>query len=140
VRTALARVHDAGVRRQLETLARAGATRWVQAERERSELNAGLDMTLEAETRAAVTALEERLLETGDAELKEHLVQLLRVHRDTLEQLDGVRRKVERAEARVAAEAGWLETAAFSIELAPRSTAGLGELAGRLQSLAAIRT
>lgn len=135
VRGALQRVGDVGSRHQLEALTRAGAERWVKAEQEWATARASIDNELEEETRAAVLALEERLERTADAELKEHLTQLLRVHRDTLEQLEGLRRKVDRAEARVAAEAGWLETAAFSIELAPRSTVGLGDLVGRLSSL-----
>jgi hypothetical protein len=47
-------------------------------------------------------------------------------------------RKAERAEAWVAAEAGWLETAAFSVELAPRSAAAQGELVSRLRAFGSL--
>ena len=39
-------------------------------------------------------------------------------------------------EAREAAEAGWLETAAFSLELAPKGETGLVDLSARLEVLA----
>jgi hypothetical protein len=136
LRRALQRVGDDAARARLDELSREGAQRWISARAEHAALLAGVDVTLEEETRSAVRALEERLETTDDGELQTHLAQLLRVHRDTLEQLDSQRRRLERAEARVAAEAGWLETAAFSIELAPRNAVGLGDLAQRLVTLA----
>ncbi len=135
IRNALGRLPGGETRASLEALSREGAERWVQARREHDEALSNIDGQLEADSQEAVAALTERLGETTDAELKEHLAQLLRVHRDTLEQLAGLRRRVERAEARVAAEAGWLETAAFSVELAPRSASGLGDLVTRLRAL-----
>jgi hypothetical protein len=136
LRRALQRVGDDAARARLDELSREGAQRWISARAEHAALLAGVDVTLEEETRSAVRALEDRLETTDDGELQTHLAQLLRVHRDTLEQLDSQRRRLERAEARVAAEAGWLETAAFSIELAPRNAVGLGDLAQRLVTLA----
>lgn len=136
VRAALGRLPRGGPRAELEALAHEGAARWLEVKAERDLLASSLDEHTEQEAREAVTALVERIGETTDTELASHLGQLLRVHRDTLEQLDGLRRKVERLEARTAAEAGWLETAAFSVELAPRNEPGTRELASRLRSLA----
>lgn len=135
VRTALGRLPTGAPRTELEALAREGVARWLAVKAERDQLAESLDEQAEQEAREAVTALSERISETTDAELSAHLGQLRRVHKDTLEQLDGLRRRVERLEARTAAEAGWLETAAFSLELAPRGEAGTRELASRLRSL-----
>ncbi|MDP2273847.1 MAG: hypothetical protein Q8K32_24110 [Archangium sp.] len=135
LRAALDRLPKGEPRRQLEKLAREGATRCVLARAEHDDAASSLDGAAEQDARAAVFALKEKLEVTTDAELKTHLSQLLRVHQDTLEQFDGLRRKFERLEARTAAEAGWLETAAFSIELAPKSELGVRELAARLHSL-----
>ena len=138
LRTALGRIAPGAPRARLEALAREGALRCMKARGERDALAGSLDHDLEKEAREAVLALQERLTQTTDAELGSHLTQLLRVHQDTLEQLDGLHRQVERLEARAAAETGWLETAAFSLELAPKSEPALVELASRLQTL--IRT
>ena len=135
VRTALGRLPTGAPRTELEALAREGVARWLAVKAERDQLAESLDEQAEQEAREAVTALSERISETTDAELGAHLSQLRRVHKDTLEQLDGLRRRVERLEARTAAEAGWLETAAFSLELAPKGEAGTRELASRLRSL-----
>lgn len=135
VRAALDRLPQGESRRQLETLAREGAARCVSARAEHDEMASSLDGAAEQDARAAVFALKEKLEETTDEELKTHLSQLLRVHQDTLEQFDGLRRRFERLEARTAAEAGWLETAAFSLELAPRSELGVRDLAARLAAL-----
>ena len=135
LRAALDRLPKSGARVQLEALARQGAERCVNARAEHDEVARSLEGGAEQRAREAVLALKEKLGETTDAELKTHLWQLLRVHQDTLEQLEGLRRRFERLEARTAAEAGWLETAAFSIELAPRSELGVRDLAARLLSL-----
>ena len=140
LRTALRRLPKGEPRARLEALALEGAARCVSARAQRDEVAGAFDADLESDAREAVTALTHRLTETADAELKSHLAQLLRVHQDTLEQLEGLRRKVDRFEARTAAEAGWLETAAFSVELAPKSELGLRELASRLDSLATVRS
>lgn len=139
LRRALRRLPRGEPRARLEALAHQGASRCVSARAQRDEVAASLDEALESDAREAVQALTERLTETADAELKASLSQSLRVHQDTLEQLDGLRRKVERSEARAAAEACWLETAAFSVELAPKSELGLRELASRLDALATLR-
>lgn len=136
LRTALERLPKGKESTRLASLAREGAERCLKALSERDELARSLDETQERESREAVSALEARLSETADTELQAHLSQLLRVHRDTLEQLDGLRRRIERHEARVAAETGWLETAAFSVELTPKNATSLGELETRLAKLA----
>lgn len=135
LRTALGRIPRSEPRAGLEALVRSGALRCVSARAARDELAGTLDAAAEDEARDAVKALQQRLTETTDPELAAHLEQLLRVHQDTLEQFDGLHRKLERLDARAAAEAGWLETAAFSVELAPKGEPGLRELASRLESL-----
>ncbi|MDP1826482.1 MAG: hypothetical protein Q8L48_24650 [Archangium sp.] len=135
LRTALGRLPKSEPRAGLEALVRSGALRCVSARAARDELASTLDEAAEDEARDAVKALQQRLTETTDAELAAHLEQLLRVHRDTLEQFDGLHRKLERLDARAAAEAGWLETAAFSVELAPKGEPGLRQLTSRLESL-----
>lgn len=135
LRAALRKVPVGPSRVALTHVVHDGAKKWVDAQRVHDELASGFDVQLETETREAIDALATRRDETQDAELKSHLEQTLRVHRDVLEQLDGLKRKVERAAARASAELGWLETAAFSVELAPRNADGLQSLAGRLTSL-----
>jgi hypothetical protein len=135
LRTALHKLPKAKASERLCALALEGAERCLKAIAEKDDVARSLDGTQEMESEEAVAALETRISETTDAELKEHLVQLLRVHRDTLEQFYGLRRKIERLEARVSAETGWLETAAFSVELAPKSELGLVELGTRLEKL-----
>lgn len=137
LRVALRRLPKGRASARLHLVAQEGAKRCVKALAARDELVRALDQTQESESREAVSALEARLGETTDQELAAHLAQLLRVHRDTLEQLEGLRRKIDRHEARVAAETGWLETAAFSVELAPKNEASLGDLEARLTKLAA---
>lgn len=135
LRAALERLPQGQPRTELAALVREGAARCVRARASRDELASALDESVEEEAREAVIALKARLLTTTDPELNAHLSQLLRVHSDTLEQVDGLRRRVERLEARAAAEAGWLETAAFSVELAPRNDQGVRDLASRLRAL-----
>lgn len=135
LRAALQRLPRGEPRVALEALAQEGAARCVSARAQRDELEGSLDEQVERDSREAVKALRERLEETADPELQSHLAQLLRVHQDTLEQLDGLHRKAARLEAREAAEAGWLETAAFSVELAPKSELGALELSSRLRGL-----
>ncbi len=137
LRAALRKLPDGTSRHQLEALAHEGAQRLVSVRAQRDQVAAALEGAGEQEARDAVQALDERLKETADAELSSHLAQLLRVHKDTLEQLDELHRKVERLEARTAAEAGWLETAAFSVELAPKSEPSTRELTSRLRALRA---
>lgn len=136
VRAALRRMPVGTPRTELEAIALEGAARWLKVKAERDEVASALDQSAEEEAREAVTALSERIAQTTDTELASHLEQLRRVHRETLEQIDGLHRRVERLEARTAAEAGFLETAAFTVELAPRNEAGVRELASRLRFLA----
>ncbi len=135
LRAALRKVPEGASRVALQQVANDGAQKLVTAQRVHDELSNGFDVKLEADTRETIDALVTRCNETEDAELKAHLEQTLRVHHDVLEQLAGLKRKVERAAARASAELGWLETAAFSVELAPRTVDGLEALAGRLTSL-----
>lgn len=135
VRAALGRLPKGPGRARLERLVTEGAARCFEARVEREAAAATIDAQAEREAREAVRALEERAAQVRDPELLAHLQQLLRVHRDTLEQLDGLRRRAERLEAREAAEAGWLETAAFSLELAPKGEGGLSDLGARLEAL-----
>ena len=137
LRAALRKLPQGTSRQQLEALAYEGAERLVNARAQRDQVAAALEHAGEQDARDAVDALEERLKQTADAELGSHLAQLLRVHRDTLEQLDELHRRVERLDARAAAEAGWLETAAFSVELAPKGELAVSELTSRLRSLRA---
>lgn len=116
----------------LSTLVMTGAERLIAAARTLDEVR--IDEQLEKVTRDAVTALTERLAETTDEELKSHLTQTLRVHRDVLEQLDSLKRQKERAAAHVRAHVSWLETVAFSLETAPQSA--LGDVTDRLAKLA----
>lgn len=139
LRTALARLPRGPAQARLQRLVREGAERCLGAKAERDAAQRGLDEQAEREAREAVAALTERLAQTTDGELTAHLEQLLRVHRDTLEQLDGMRRKLERLEARELAEAAWLDTAAFSLELAPKAEQALLDVGARLEGLARAR-
>lgn len=136
LRAALGRLPVGPERAELRALAVDGAERWLAARGEVEALLASVDPGQEVESRSAVEALTQKLTETTDDELRGHVNQLLRVHRDTLEQLDGLKRRADRADARAAAEAGWLETAAFTLELAPRGGA-TRELVSRLRALRA---
>lgn len=139
LRVALARLPEPGVRRQLQALARASAERWLAARAETAAVAASLDDELEARSKDALLQLEVRLEATTDAGVADSLRHLARVHRDTLEQFDGLRRRRERLEAAAASEAAWLETAAFTVELAPRTEWARGEMASRLEALCATR-
>lgn len=135
LRAALRRVPAGAARVELLRVMRDGVGKLVEAQRAHAALSTAIDRELEQDTVDAIDALTTRRDEVEDQELKAHLEQTLRVHRDVLEQLSGLQRKAERAAARVSAELGWLETAAFSVELAPRNADGLQSLAGRLASL-----
>lgn len=117
----------------LTTLLSVGVERLIVAGHALDELR--IDEPLEAVTRDAVAALTARLGETDDEELRQHLSQTLRVHRDVLEQLDTLKRKKERAAAQVRAHVSWLETVAFSLETVPAGAQALDDLTERLKSL-----
>lgn len=136
---ALARLPEVTVRRQLEGAAAAAAERWLAARAEVVDVTAALDEELELRSKDALLQLEARLETTTDAGVADSLRHLARVHRDTLEQLDGLRRRRERLEATAAAEAAWLETAAFTVELAPREPSQRLDMAARLAALAGAR-
>lgn len=135
LRAALKRVPAGPARSLLVEVCTAGARQVAEAGTDEQRARSSIDRGAEADARSAVKALGEKLEETKDGELRGHLQQLLRVHGDTLEQLDGLERQRARAEARAAAATGWLETAAFSLELAPKTEAGLLDLAQRLRAL-----
>lgn len=139
LRSALRRIPQGAHRARLQALAEAGAARFLAARAEADALQRSLDAQLEAETASAVVALQERLAQDTDAQLRAHLQQLLRVHQDTLEQLEGLRRQLERLDARAAAEAAWLDTAAFSLERAPAADPLLADVVSRLGALATAR-
>ena len=135
LRAAVRKVPGGAARVELLRVMHQGVCELVEAQREHAQVSQGFDAELAQETMDAIAALNTRIAEETDSELKAHLEQTLRVHKDVLEQLSGLQRKAERAAARVSAELGWLETAAFSVELAPRNADGLQSLAGRLASL-----
>ncbi|MGV3621633.1 MAG: hypothetical protein ACO1OB_12490 [Archangium sp.] len=135
VRSAVKKIPVGAARVELLRVMHEGVCKLVEAQRAHSELSKNHDTELEQSTMDAIAALNGRIAEETDVELKKHLEQTLRVHKDVLEQLSGMQRKTERAAARLSAELGWLETAAFSVELAPRNADGLQSLAGRLASL-----
>jgi hypothetical protein len=135
LRKALQRLPEGEPRARIAAAARASAERWLTARSEATEVKASLDEDLESETRLALERLEVRLTETTDDAMADSYRQLARVHRDTLEQFATLRQRKERLDARAATEAAWLETAAFTVELAPRDTSHLPDLAGRLVAL-----
>ncbi len=139
LRVGLGRLPRGTARGQLEALVRAAAERWLAARVEAADVGASLDGELEHRTLDALTQLEARLEQTTDAGVADSLRHLARVHRDTLEQLDGLRRRKERLDAVAAAEVAWLETAAFTVELAPRSPPALLDVASRLEALSGAR-
>ncbi len=133
-RAALSRVTPGRAREALQGVLKEGALQLAQAKEQLAELR--LDEQLEATTRDAIAQLTERYNATVDEALRAHLAQTLRIHKDVLEQLDGLKRQRERAEAKVKAHTSWLETAAFSLEVAPRGEEALLELSARLRNLA----
>jgi hypothetical protein len=144
MRQAWLRLHGAlkrlptGAQQKMHGVAQAVAARWLEAKQEQQEAG-GFDPKQAEEAKEAVATLVARLETTEDPELKRHFEQSLRVHRDALEQLDALKRKRERAEARAVAEASWLDTACFTLELAPRSPTAVDEAIDRLAVLATPR-
>lgn len=123
-------------RRQVLDLASMVASRWLDARLEQVEVSQALERSQFDEATAAIERLEQRLNEVSDSELRAHLEQSIRVHRDTLEQLDGLRRRAERAEARAVAEVSWLDTAVLTLELTPTTEERVLDATSRLASLA----
>lgn len=117
-------------RQKMHGVASVVATRWLEAKSEERDAGAITDVQIE-QARSAIEQLSNRQASTDDVVLKEHFEQSLRVQRDTLEQFDGLRRKRERAEAKAAADANWLDTAAMTLELTPSA-----DTVDRLASLA----
>lgn len=139
LRGALGRLPEGAARARLQALVEASATRWLGATQARRPLTEALASTSAQEARDAVLALTTRLETATDPALRAHLEQMARVHRDHLEQLDGLARQAQRLEAEAAAELTWLETAALSVELAPRAPPLLADVAARLEHLAPAR-
>lgn len=135
LRAALKKLPVGEERASLTKTAADAAQALLVAHREQTALEAGLSEAGEQQAIDAITTLTARRDEATDEQLKAHYEATLRTQRDILEQVAGVKRRVERAAAKVSAELGWLETAALSVELAPRDKAGLQSLAGRLVSL-----
>jgi hypothetical protein len=131
---ALARLRDSQARARLTRAAAEVAARWVAASAEQDELEA-VDGTAAAEAQERIEALDAASEATHDEELLRHYQQSLRVHRDTLEQFDGLKRRAERARARCVAEATWLDTAAFTLETTPALSANEADAVDRLVAL-----
>lgn len=122
--------------RRLLDLASTVAARWLEARLEQRDAKDSLGSAQFEESKAAIARLEERLGEVSDPELRAHLEQSMRVHRDTLEQLNGLRRRAERAEARALAEQTWLDTAVLTLELTPMKEDSVLDATSRLATLA----
>lgn len=132
---AMKRVSEPSARQKLKDTANIVASRWLDARLEQREAEA-IDEERANEARAAVESLTSRLEVVEDDELRRHFEQSLRVHKDILEQLEGLSRKGERAAARARAEADWLDNAAFTLELTPQSKIALTDVVDRLAILA----
>ncbi|MFO0599759.1 MAG: hypothetical protein U0228_30910 [Myxococcaceae bacterium] len=122
-------------REQVLRAARDVARQWLAAEKEQAEVGA-LDGGARAQAQQNVDAITARMGETKDEELRAHLGQSLRVHRDTLEHCDALERRRERAAARASALASWLDTARFTVEVTPAAGQAQVDAAARLMALA----
>jgi len=128
--------------RHVKPLAVGGAwsPRWAGARSGQRDVRGAFGSSQFGDSKAAFARLEERLAEVSDAELRAHLEQSMRVHRDTLEQLNGLRRRAERAEARALAEQTWLDTAVLTLELTPTKEDSVLDATSRLATLATRHT
>lgn len=122
--------------RRLLDLASTVVARWLEARLEQRDVKESMGSTQFEESKSAIARLEERLGEVSDPELRAHLEQSMRVHRDTLEQLNGLTRRAERAEARALAEQTWLDTAVLTLELTPKKEESVLDATSRLAALA----
>ncbi|MEW6430145.1 MAG: hypothetical protein AB1730_01445, partial [Myxococcota bacterium] len=131
---ALARVARCPERKRLERHVHEVAERYLAHEAEAAGLRDAIAAVDRVRVEAELEQLSHRAQVATDAGARAHLQQATRVHRDTLEQLEGLARRQERAEAKASAELARLERAALSIELAPSS----GALAGVVERLEAL--
>lgn len=125
VRRALTRLPRGAARRRLEGQVREAALRLVARHEALEQVDAALATVDAGQVQAELAVLTTRAEAAQDAGARAHLHQAMRVHKDTLEQAEGLARRRERLDAQAAADLAVLERAALSLELAP----GAGSLA-----------
>lgn len=133
---ALARLARSPERKRLERHVHEVAERYLAHQAEAATLRDAIAAVDRVQVDAELEQLAHRAQAATDAGARAHLEQAMRVHKDTLEQVDGLARQRERAEAKASAELARLERAALSLELAPPS-GGLAPIAERLEALGA---
>ncbi|MEW5740855.1 MAG: hypothetical protein AB1938_18190, partial [Myxococcota bacterium] len=131
---ALARLPRGKGREQLKAQVQAVALRLLARQQEAAGVAAALETANAPLLRAELEVLRQRVEAAVDPGARAHLLEALRAHKDTLEQVDGLQRQRERLEARAAAEVARLERAALCLELAAPS-GSLTALAERLSQL-----
>lgn len=134
VQAALARLARGPSRAKLDGHVREVAQRYLALVAEASAVRDSIASVDVAHVQAELEALAQRAEAAEDAGARAHLHQAMRVHKDTLEQVDGLKRQRERMEAKASAELARLERAALSLELAPAS----GSLSGVVERLEAL--
>lgn len=135
VQAALGRLPRGASRTRLEAHVHQVAERYLALVAETAGLAESIASVDVAHVREELETLAQRANEASDAGARAHLQQAMRVHKDTLEQVDGLSRQRERVEAKASAELARLERAALSLELAPAGGA-LGGVVERLEALA----
>ncbi|MCC6336203.1 MAG: hypothetical protein IT380_19725 [Myxococcales bacterium] len=133
---ALARLPRGPARSRLKAQVQAVALRLLARLDEARDVTAALATANAPLLRAELEALSQQLESAVDSAARAHLLDALRAHKDTLEQVDGLERQRERLAARAAAEVARLERAALCLEVAP-PTGSLATLAERLAHLTA---
>lgn len=134
VQAALARLARGPSRTRLEAHVRQVAERYLALLGEAGAVRDSIASVDVAHVQAELEALAHRADAAEDAGARAHLHQAMRVHKDTLEQVDGLKRQRERVEAKASAELARLERAALSLELAPAQ----GSLSGVVERLEAL--
>lgn len=135
VQAALARLARGPSRTKLEAHVREVVERYLALVAEASAVRDAIASVDVAHVQKELKALAQRAEAAEDSGARAHLHQAMRVHKDTLEQADGLQRQRERVEAMASAELARLERAALSLELAPASGA-LSGVVERLEALA----
>jgi hypothetical protein len=136
VQQALARLPRGESRRRLEAKVRALALELIARLEEERAVAESIAVVDASHVQAELEVLSSRAEAATDAGARAHLEQAMRVHRDTLEQVDGLNRQRERLEARAATGVALLERAALCLEVAPAS-ASLADVTSRLEALSA---
>jgi hypothetical protein len=134
VQQALSRLPRGDGRRRLEAQVRALVLELLSRLDEERAVAESIAVVDASHVRAELEVLASRAEAATDAGARAHLEQAMRVHRDTLEQVDGLVRQRERLEARAATGVALLERAALCLEVAPAS-ASLADVASRLEAL-----